>query len=467
MGEVISDRGLMGRFKVLARVDGLDLSSEQGRARERLRRVALTTLASAAAKAIAMAASLISVPLTLNYLGAERFGLWVTISSANVILEFADLGLGNGLLNVVATAGARGERELVRRYVSSASFLLLGLAIVISAGFILLSPLAPWARVFGESSRGLIPEARAACAAFAATFAASLPFGIVRRVQLGFQEGFASNLWQCLASVLSLAALLAGIRAGAGLPVLVLCLLGAPAVVLAANWAVEFFYRRRWMLPSPMLFDWGTGARLMRDGILFVTLQLAAPLSISAMDPLIATSYLGLAGAADFAVAQRLFLFIVPMQGMWLMPLWPAYGEAMARGDSAWMRRTLWRTTVLALALSAMVSGAMVVFRAQVFSAWLHRPWSPPLELAVPLALSVCVFSLGMATSMFLNGVNAIREQAGVAVLMTVVATALKIWFCRLYGVAGIPWGMLVGYTAVMAPFLVVVIRRRLAMLRY
>lgn len=452
---------MSARVVELLRREPADLGSEEGRAQERLRRAALTTLASVAAKAIAMAANLISVPLTLNYLGAERFGLWVTISSANALLEFADLGLGNGLLNVVASAGARGRHEELRKYVSSASYMLLAIAALGAAAFYTMSPWLPWDRVFSAQSAGLIPDARRACAAFVACFALSLPLGIVRRVQMGFQEGFASNLWQCLASVLSLGTLLAAIRLSAGLPVLVLCLMGAPAVALALNWIVEFQFHRRWLMPSMRLFEWTAGARLMRDGLLFLTLQIGS-LSLSAADPLIAASYLGLSGAGDFAVAQRLFTILFAMQSMWLMPLWPAYGEAVARGDRNWVRRTLFRTTAAAVAFSALACTVLLAFRETIFSLWLHRSWAPPLSLCLPLALCTVALSAGLATSMYLNGINAIREQAGVAVILTVVVIGLKIWFCQLFGAAGIPWGMFLGYTAIMTPFLIVLIRRRL-----
>ena len=43
--------------------------------------MALTAISSAVAKVITVVTMLISVRLTLNYLGTERYGLWMTISS--------------------------------------------------------------------------------------------------------------------------------------------------------------------------------------------------------------------------------------------------------------------------------------------------------------------------------------------------------------------------------------------------
>ena len=68
-------------------------SAEALRAHERHRRIVLSALASAGARAISIAAALISVPLTLHYLGAERYGMWMIMSSFVAILGFADLGI--------------------------------------------------------------------------------------------------------------------------------------------------------------------------------------------------------------------------------------------------------------------------------------------------------------------------------------------------------------------------------------
>ncbi len=45
---------------------------------------------------LAAALAIVTVPLTIGYLGSERYGLWITISSVVAMINFADLGIGNG-----------------------------------------------------------------------------------------------------------------------------------------------------------------------------------------------------------------------------------------------------------------------------------------------------------------------------------------------------------------------------------
>jgi O-antigen/teichoic acid export membrane protein len=101
----------------------------------RYQRIAQGALAALASKGIGFLVSLISVPLTLGYLGAERYGVWVTISTLLAWLSIVDLGLGNGLLNALSEAYGKERQDLARQYISTAFLGLCGVAI--SAGLLI------------------------------------------------------------------------------------------------------------------------------------------------------------------------------------------------------------------------------------------------------------------------------------------------------------------------------------------
>ena len=82
------------RLLLLFRLRPFDTSTVGGRSIERYRRVALTTLSACLAKVIVALTLLVSVPLTLSYLGPERYGLSMTVGSFIAILSFSDFGIG-------------------------------------------------------------------------------------------------------------------------------------------------------------------------------------------------------------------------------------------------------------------------------------------------------------------------------------------------------------------------------------
>ena len=72
---------------------------------------------------------LIAVPLALHYLGKERFGIFTAVVAITAMVGFADLGLGNGLINAIAHAKGRGDLVIARRTISTALVALSGLSI--------------------------------------------------------------------------------------------------------------------------------------------------------------------------------------------------------------------------------------------------------------------------------------------------------------------------------------------------
>ena len=113
-------RGTIG----LLRLTAFETDTEEGRSQERHRHIAWTTVTAGAAKASTAAAMLISVPLTLGYLGPERFGLWMAISAVISMLGFADFGLGNGILNAISHASGRNDSRAIHQSVSNGIIML-------------------------------------------------------------------------------------------------------------------------------------------------------------------------------------------------------------------------------------------------------------------------------------------------------------------------------------------------------
>ncbi len=96
-GTLINGELRIRRLASLVRLTPFDASTPEGFVNERYRRATLTTVTSVISKGIGILTAFITVPLTLTYLGTERYGLWMTISSVIVMLGFADFGLGDGL----------------------------------------------------------------------------------------------------------------------------------------------------------------------------------------------------------------------------------------------------------------------------------------------------------------------------------------------------------------------------------
>lgn len=431
---------LARRAAAVIRSGPFDASTDEGRSRERYRRVALTFLATVAGRGAAAVVALVSVPVMLRYLGAERYGLWAAISSAWAALMFADLGIGNGLLSVLAEDTGRDDRQAAQTHVSSAFVALLVVAVALGGLFALAYPAVSWASLFRAEGATAAREAGPSVAAFVACFLATLPLGVVTRVRLARQEGFSNSAWSAGGSLLGLGLMMVGIRSRAGLPWLVLGLSAGPALALLAQTGGLFAGRERWLRPRWSSAGRAAATRILRLGVAFSVLQLAAAAVISS-DALMAGVVLGPVAATRLAVVVALFDLPLNLLAMLLTPLWPAYGEALARDDVRWMTTALKRSLSLALAFAVAVGGGLFLVGAPVVRLWVGPEVVPAPALLAWMALRLLVLALGQAMSMFLNGARLIRLQLAFAPAAAVAAVVLKVVLARRMGVAGVVAG--------------------------
>ena len=440
-----------------------DASTPLGRSRERFRRIGLTTASSIAARGIGFATSLVTVPLTLHYLGAERYGLWATLSSFIALASFADLGLGNGLLNALASAHGRDDREAGAREVSTAVILLFTIAATLVAAFLLAYPHINWARIYNVTSPQAGAEAGPATAAFVGCILANLPLGVVARIRQGYQEGYRTSFFDAGGNILGLILVLFAIKLRVGLVWLVLAMAGAPVIASLAHMAVLFGHDRPWLRVDPKRFDRPTAARLLHHGGLFFALQIAATFA-STPDNVIIAQTLGPTSVAQYAVVAKLFSVSVLLSEVALAPLWPAYREAMARGDHHWVKHTLVRSVQVAAVASFLFSLLLVAGANEVLVRWVGPGFSAPLALRLGFGTWVIVATLGMAVAMYLNAANRIRVQVACAVVWVPASLVLKVAMVTHWGLAGVPWAMLVAYVAFAAvPLAALGLRGRLA----
>ena len=86
---------------------------------ERSQDVIINIFLSLAMKGATILSSLLIVPLTINYVNPNQYGIWLTLSSIIGWVAFFDLGLGNGFRNKFAEAKAQNNRLLARELLST------------------------------------------------------------------------------------------------------------------------------------------------------------------------------------------------------------------------------------------------------------------------------------------------------------------------------------------------------------
>lgn len=424
--------------------------SEARRGRDRNKRIANTFAASIVAKGITVGTAFISVPLTYDTLGAEQFGLWMTITSILAAMQFADLGIGNGLLNMVAVANAQDDREGARRAVASSIGILCLLGIAVLAVFGGLYPLLDWVGIYNLSTAGVGAEAGIATAIMVACLALNLPLLTAQRVQMGYQDGLKANIWISLGSLISLGGVLACARTEAGLPAFVLAALGGPVVAAALCWIYEFALVRPWLFPSYRYFDTQTGRRVVKDGGLWTLFQLMAFIGMG-LDNLIISYFFGAEAVAKYSVMSKLLTGLLIAQ-LLSAPLWPAFAEAIERGDLAWARRTFQRSMAICAGLGLAGGAVMAFLSPWIIQWWVGSELIPGVALAGGFALWCFITNFFAAISALMANQRLLPALTCLTATGAIVSFGLKILVAPSLGPDFVIWATVIGYGLVCLP---------------
>ena len=426
------------------RLHPFDISTEAGRAAERYRLAAWATMANAANKGSIMLVMVLSVSLTISYLGPQRFGVWMTVASFAAMLSFLGLGVGSALTNHVAHRSSQGDPLLLRSAISGGLGFLMLLGLVVAASLWLLAAWLPWARLVKVEDASLLIEARDAAKVFAVLFGVNLLTTGIQSVFAGLQRAFESHLASAFGAIVSLAALVIAARLRAGIPSLLAVTMGIQLLSVLSLLV---------LLAKRKLFSFNDIRRsvrtevpgLLRIGGLFFILQVGTMIGWGA-DAMIISSALGPAQVAVYSIVQRYFQFLSQPLSMANMPLWSAYADAHAKGDAGFIRRTLKTSMLLTFAIS--VVGAVIFLAA---SQWLLHYWTGGgVQVPVPLTAAVALWTVfeccGVAFAMFLNGVQVVRQQVVVVAVFCAVVLPLKIIGINQAGLIAIPLSTVMVY---------------------
>jgi O-antigen/teichoic acid export membrane protein len=453
----------IGRFSRLSRIFAVfrlrpfDSATESGRSKERLRRAALTTVGSSASKAVSLLSTLVSVPLTYRYLGPERYGIWMVLISIIGAMSFADLGIGNGLVNAISEAYGRDDRKLARQHVSSALALMLTIAAALALIGTVAYPFLPWLRLFNVKSNATALEGAQAFLVLYASFVVNIPLGVITRTQSGIQKGYIAQVVNALGGIASLGLILLVISLHGSLAWLVFASVGAGVVATLINgWIL--FREYPWLLPSSHAIRADSAKKIFKLGLLFFVLQCSFTLAFTS-DNIVIAQILGAAAVAVYSVPQKLFSFVAAIVAMAVGPLWPAYGEAIARGDVQWVRRIFLGSLWFVLGISIPLCVLLGVAGPWILRVAVGKSFHAPVVLIIVLSIWGVVNSVSQVGSILLNGAGVLRPQVLLAVVVGVSNLALSIFLTKSFGVVGVCLGSILTQVLITFPTYVFLIR--------
>jgi O-antigen/teichoic acid export membrane protein len=424
----------------------------------RQRRLLAAIISSLALRPLSVAASLAAVALFLPALGGgdigqERYGLCLALAAIGGWLSISG-GLGQGLVNQLSACYVSGDRTLARQHVTTMFAMAAAIAGVTFAAFAVTAAFVPWANVLSATTRAA-SERQVLLAVYlaGALTAVAILAGVATAVYTAYQEVHLLNAWEALTRLGLLAGAAVCFLAGVGVPGAVAAMVGGPLAVRLAATIVLFGWQKPWLRPSPAFLRRGLAGILLRQGTGFFLLQLCWIAQHQTGTVLVAI-FVGPAEAAIFGVVTQLSQVVYSVFLGIVQPQWPAYGEALSRGDWGWVKASYRATTVVGVLLALGFAGAMLVAGDMALDTWTRGAIdsaSPSMVAAISATIALRMWV--DARSTVLSAAGVVGPQLLVYGSHALLGLALGVLFAGVLdlGAAGVAWAQVVGGLATSA----------------
>ncbi len=402
----------------------------------------------AAAKLLTGGVSLLTLPLAVRYLGAERYGVWATITTTAVWINLLDLGIANTLTNEISRAYALKDKEAARRYFTNS--LVLTVAVATLGGLILacFGRYIRWGNIFNVGPHVSATEVGRTVVAAISLMLLALPFNLVSKLLAGYQELHRNSVASAGGAIASLIGLALGITLHVNMPALYIMSLGCiPFASLVMMLVV--LWQKPWLLPKASALELRSMKRLLDSGSSFFLIQVAAVVVFSS-DNLIVSHYLGAAEVTPYSVTWRLAGFAALMQSLMFPALWPAYAEAYAKHEFQWIRQTFAMTLKGIVALNVVCAAGLILFGKTVIRIWAGPAAVPGTYLLMAMGVWIVVNGFMSVESCLLAALNHTRAQAALSVIAAGLNIALSVTLVRHIGAIGVIGGTLLSYLIVL-----------------
>src|SRR5438093_7868387 len=307
----------------------------QSRSAERFRLARLAVAFGSLESLIVGAALATRLALLVWGLGRRDYGLYMAVLGLVATANSLDFGLHYGVTNLVSAARGRDDEASVRRTIATAFMTYAAVSLAAFCVVLILVARAPigWLLSIEPAE---VHVARLVAVLGFASMLLPMPLKVFGAGMVGYQEQHAVSVYRSLNSLIQLGMLSLTIVAFRGkLPAIasVACVTDLSLWSLFALWIVRHRPLLALHLPSASRMQ---VLPLLVTGLTFFITSMTILLKGAIGNTIIAHG-LGPEGVGPFSVPLALFSTANTLAALSAVSLWPAFGEAAARGDWTWV----------------------------------------------------------------------------------------------------------------------------------
>lgn len=377
-------------------------------------------------------ATFLLVPLTINFLDTENYGIWLTLSSFISWFSFFDIGLGNGLRNKFAEAKANGDLTLAKAYVSAAYFTIGTVCLLLTLVFLALNFFIDWTTVFNANAV-MQKDLGILMPIVFSFFCLQLVVKLITTIYTADQHHSMQGKVTFYSNALSLLAIWFMIHfAKSSLLLFGTIFSVLPVLLLVALNVVAFSNRYKQYSPSFILWKKIYLKDIFGLGMKFFVIQFCG-IILYTSDNLIISKLFSPAAVVPYNIAYKYFSIASMGFSIIIAPYWSTITEASQKGDWEWIKRAMINLLKLVL-LTIGIIIIMTLFSNIIFLMWIGTKVVIPISLTLFVASFFIINTIISPFTVFLNGTGKIKLQLYQAIFSASLNIPLSIYFASYLG---------------------------------
>ena len=379
---------------------------------------------------------LILIPMTINYVSAVQYGIWLTISSIIGWLNFFDVGLGNGLRNKLTHSLARNEIENAKTYISTTYASLAVIALSVFVLFSIANQYISWTSLLNVKSENeytlrLVMWVAVGC------FCSQFVIQLINTVLTATHRAANASLISFLGQLSTLAAIYyCTLNIKGNLNILVTIVASVPVIILIISSYLLYNKKLKNFCPNYKSINFKYAKELLTTGSKFFYIQLGA-LVLFQTNYIIISQVLGPEQVSVFSICYKLFSVTIMIFTIIMTPLWSSFTDAYVKEDYRWLKNSIQKMRKLFI-FFVLITAGILLLSPYIFKYWIGEQIKIPFSLSAIMAVYAIAYIWQMLHVFLLNGIGKIHLQLILITISALINIPLTIVLGKKFGLEGI-----------------------------
>ena len=399
-------------------------------------------IGSLAIKGCSIIISLLLVPMTLGYVSSELYGIWLTLSSIMIWLNFFDIGFTLGLKNKLTEAIAINDWKRGKALVSTTYFMMVVIFIPLLVVLELVIPCINWAKFLNVSLQ-YNEDIIKALYVLAGCFCLQMIANVLTAVVAAFQKVALSSLFPVIGNFLSLIAIYILTKCcPPSLVSLAYAISVAPIIVVLIASVILYSGKFKRISPNWKSINKSYIKDLFTIGSKFFIIQLQIVVLYQSTNVLI-SNVSSPEDVTAYNIAYKYLSIAMMVYTIILNPLWPAITDAYTKKDFKWMNMIYSKMKkIYYLSLALII--VMIVLSPFIYHLWIGQKAEIPFIMTVVVGIYIIINTWDSLQVQLINGIGTVKLQTIITLIGLVFHIPMSLFLGCYLGAYGVVASMII-----------------------